>query len=349
MPVERAGRRRGLRAAAVLALGLAAAGGCYDSGDYSPTETNIDAILTLSSATGATSLPADGFSRLRLEARLLGAPAADRRTVLFRVNGPGTLQGGVADGNDRAVEADATGRASIDYVAGQTPGTAVVTATPKAAAGVTVSIALTLLPPDPNDVVRFVAAPSRAPADGATLTPFTVEVSATLPAAATVQFAASASGFGPAATTPLAVPVDGGRRASADLKSPSTITNARVSATVQGVTRTAEITFERALPGSITVGADNLTAPAALDTEFMITATLHRDVGSVTDDTAITFRAEDDAGAAVGLFGNVTRSSGGTATATFRPRSETPGFVTVIVGAEGTSVTGSLRLELTGP
>ncbi len=336
-------------AAALGGVALVLAGGCYDSGDYSPTAVNVDAILTLSSVTGATSLPADGFSRLRLEARLLGAPAADRRTVLFRVNGPGTLQGGVADGNDRAVEADANGRASIDFVAGQTPGTAVVTATPKAAAGVTVSLPLTLLPPDPNEVVRFVAAPGRAPADGATLTPFTVEVSPTLPAGSTVQFAASASGFGSAAAPTLSVPVDAGRRASADLKSPATISTARVTATVQGVTRAAEITFERALPGAITVAADRLTAPAALDTELTITATLHRDVGSVTDDTAVTFRAEDDAGAAVGLFGNVTRSSGGTATATFRPRSETPGFVTVTVGTEGTSVTGSLRIELTAP
>jgi hypothetical protein len=341
--------RRGRLLVAPLAFVLLTAGNCYDEGDYSPTAANIEAILTLASASGATSLPADGVSRLRLVARLLGNPAGANRTVLFHASGLGQLVGGVADGENMAVEADSTGQAFIDFLAGRSRGTALVTATPKSAPGVTVSLALTLLPADPDSILRFVQAPGRAPADGATLTTFTVEVSPELPAGTMVGFAASASGFGPGGATPLDAPIDDGNRASADLLSPSTLTPIRVSATVGGVTRTAQITFDRALPDAITVLADQLQAPAANDTQLMITATLLRDVGTVTDGTIATFRAQDDAGNPVGQFGNVEASTAGEAKATFLPRTDQPGFVTVIVGVEGSSTTGSVRIELTAP
>lgn len=351
MAAERPGRAGRLRWLVVAGLAwiVLQGGSCYDSDDYSPTESNVEAIIALSSVSGATMVPADGFSRLRLEARLLGAPAPDRRTVLFHVNGPGTLEGGAADGENMAVEADASGRAPIDFVAGQTTGTAVVTATPKASPGVTVSLQLTLVRAEADGVVRFVVAPARAPADGATRTTFTVEVAADVPPSTTVTFATTVSSFAPQNATSIEVPLEDGDRASADLISPATITAGRVTATVQGVTRSAQIAFDRALPDAITVTADNLRVPAALDTQVMVTATLRRDVGSVTDGTVVTFRAEDDAGDPVGLFGNVTVSEGGTATATFLPDTTTPGFVTIVVGAEGTAVTGTLRIELTAP
>lgn len=343
------GRRGGLRLVAGLACLLLWAGSCYDAEDHSPTEANIDAIITLTTASGETSLPADGVSRLRLVARLLDAPAAANRTVLFHVNGFGTLEGGVADGDRMAVDADAGGRAVIDFVAGQDIGTAVVTASPKAAPGITVSLPLTLQPADPDSVLRFVRAPATAPADGATLTTFTVEVTPELPAGSSVGFAASVGGFGSAAAPTIDAPVVDGNRASADLQSLGTISTVRVTASVLGVTRATQITFERALPDGITVTADPLQAPAAVGTQVAIAAVLHRDVGAVTDGTVVTFGATDDSGAPVGTFGNVTRSTGGQATATFLPGTDQPGFVTITVGAEGSPVTGSVRVQLTGP
>lgn len=334
-------------ALAALALAGLCLAGCYDGDRHTPTESNLRDVITLQSVSGATSLPADGFSRLRIEARLLGDPALDRRTVLFATS-LGTLEGGSAEGDAMAVVADDTGRARIDLVAGQTLGTAVVTAAPKAAPGITASLEIAFVPPDPDGVVRFVAAPARAPADGATLTTFTVEVSPELPAGdRTVSFSTTAGTFAPQGATTAAAPVEADARASVDLQSPVTLTSARVTATVEGVTRSTTVHFERAPPDAISVAADPLSVPAAADSEVTVTATLHRDLGSVTDGTIVTFRAVDDAGDPVGTFANVTLSSGGTATAVFQPRTTTPGFVTVIVGAEGTSVTGSVRIELT--
>lgn len=333
-----------------LCLGLAAAG-CYDAEDHSPTDALVDAILTLVSPSGQTSLPADGFSRLELEARLHGDPAFARRTVLFHTT-EGTLEGGTPDGDAMAVEADGAGRARITLVSSQQIATAVVTATPKEAPGVTVTLAIDFVPPNPGETIRFVAAPAEAPADGATLTTFTVEISPNLPAdRRTVAFATtSAAGFAPGGQASVSVPVDAGNRASADLVSPGEIGSARVTATVENVTQEARVRFVRALPDDVVVTADPPAVAATLDATVAVTATLLRDVGMVTPGTVVTFRAEDDSGAPVGTFTNVTRSGDdGTATATFQPRSTTAGFVTVIAGVEGSSVTGSVRVELTAP
>ncbi len=338
-------------AAGLVASLLAAAGGCYHKGDYTPSEPLVSSILTLTSVDGETSLPADGFSRLDLEARLLGNPSFDQRTVLFRTTS-GTLEGGSAAADAMAVEADGTGRARITLVSSTQVGTAVVTATPKAAPGVTASLSIDFVAPTGSDVLRFVEAPGEAPADGATLTTFTVEVSAALPAAQrTVTFTTtSAAGFAPSGQASVSEPVNAGNRASADLVSPAAIGTARVTAQVAGVAQQAEISFVRALPDDIVVAADPTSAPAATDTQITITATLLRDVGGVTPGTVVSFRAEDEAGKTVGLFTNVTRSAAdGTATAVFEPRTTTPGFVTVTVGVEGSAAVGTVRIELTAP
>jgi hypothetical protein len=345
-------RRSLLLAPAALAVALAlGAGGCYHQGDYSPTASLVDSIIALVSVDGRTSLPADGFSRLRLEARLLGEPAFADRTVLFRTTA-GTLEGGTADGDAMAVEADGAGRARIDLVSVQQALTAVVTATPKGAPGATASLEIAFTAATPGDVIHFVAAPATAPADGATLTTFTVEISAALPASQrSVTFTTtSAAGFAPGGATSVSVGADGSNRASADLKSPAAIGSARVAATVNQVTQEVGVSFTRALPEDIVVSADPVAVAATPDASVAITATLLRDVGAVTPGTVVTFRAEDDAGAAVGSFVNATRSGAdGSATATFQPRSTTPGFVTVIVGVDGSGVTGSVRIELTAP
>ena len=140
---------------------------------------------------------------------------------------------------------------------------------------------------------------------------------------------------------------DAGGRASADLISPKTITTARVSATVNGVTREVAIQFVRALPTLITAAVDTPIAPAAASTKIHVTATLLRDQGMVTDGTVVTFQATTADGKPVGVFTNVTTSMNGMAGADFLPDTTTPGTVTITVGAQGTSVTGSVQVILT--
>ncbi len=332
----------------VAALVLAALGGCYKKSDHSPTEPLASSVITLSSSSGATSLPADGFSRLRLEARLSGDPAFANRTVVFATTA-GTLSGGTAGTNCTGcvnVAADGSGIARIDLISTQQVGSATVTASPAAAPGILASLTVDFVAANPDDTVRFVAAPDRAPADGATLSTFTVALSPSVPTASRqVTFAATAGTFVP----PNPVNADAGNRASADLQSPRTITSARVTATVNGVTREVPIRFERALPKIITVNANPAVAPPAAGTTIQITATLIRDQGIVTDGTVVTFRAaRADDGTPVGGFTNVTTSTNGTATATFLPRTTTPGTVIVTVGAQDTSVTGTVQIDLTG-
>jgi len=340
-----------IRRLAPAALLLASLAACYDKSDYSPTAAQVDRILVLTAANDATSLPADGFSRLRLEARLLGDPDFSKRTVVFTTSN-GTLDGGTPGTNCtgcRLVPADGSGRAVIDLVSSQLVGSAVVTASPQDAPGITASLAINFGPAAPNETLQFVAAPDRAPADGATLSTFTAGISPSLPPGSrNVTFQTTAGAFAPANTPTVQVSADAGNLASADLVSPRQITTARVSATVNGVTREASIRFERALPNVITAAVDLPIAPAEASTKIHVTATLLRNVGTVTDGTVVTFRAAREDGTSLGLFTNVTTTTNGAAAADFLPNTTTPGTVKITVGAEGTSVTGTVQLVLTG-
>lgn len=336
-----------------LAVSVALAGACgYDKSDYSPTAPNLTDVLSIA-AVGASTLPADGFSRLRIEARFGGAPALDRRGVIFSTSN-GTLDGGEAVANCaacRKVVADETGVATIDLVSSQRVGSAQVSAASEHSPGIVANLIVAFVAASPDDTIRFVTAPTRAPADGATLSSFVAEVSPSVPAAQRmVTFATtSASGFAPTGNTMLPnVPVDGGNRAAADLKSASTIGPVRVSATVNGVTRAATIEMERALPNAVTVLVDEPVAPAAADTKIRVTATLRRDVGTVTDGTTATFSATRAGGATVGIFSNIDVSAAGVITADFLPQTTEPGTITITVTAQGNSARGTVQVVLTG-
>lgn len=334
----------------VLLLIAALAAACYDKSDFSPTESLVDRVLLLSAANGATSLPADGFSRLRIEARLQGDPDFAKRTVVFSTSN-GTLDGGTAGTNCngcRMVPADGSGLAVIDLVSSQQVGTAVVRAWPADAPGITASLTLDFGPAQPDQTLQFVAAPDRAPADGASISTFTVGISPSLPAGSRkATFQTTAGAFAPASATSVQVDADAGGRASADLVSPRQITSARVTATVNGVTREASIRFERALPNVITAAVDMPIAPAAASTKIHVTANLLRNMGTVSDGTVVTFRAAKADGTPVGLFTNVTTTTNGTAAADFLPNTTEAGTLTITVGAQDTSVTGTVTVVLT--
>ncbi len=341
-------RRFFLLLALLLALFLAA---CYDKSDYSPTSTLVDRVIVLSAADGATSLPADGFSRLRIEARLQGDPDFAKRTVVFSTSN-GTLAGGTPGTNCngcQTVPADGSGRATIDLVSSQQVGTAVVRAWPMDAPGITATLPISFGAAQPDQTLQFVAAPDRAPADGATVSTFTVGISPSLPAASrTVTFQTTAGTFAPGNMASVQVSADAGGNASADLVSPRQITTGRVTATVNGVTREASIRFERALPNVITATVDTPIATAATSTKIRVTATLLRNVGTVSDGTVVTFEAEREDGTPVGLFTNITTTTNGTASADFLPNTTQAGTVTITVGAQDTRVTGTVQVVLTG-
>jgi phage tail sheath gpL-like len=163
-----------------------------------------------------------------------------------------------------------------------------------------------------------------------------------------VTFQTTAGTFAPGNAASVQVSADAGGYASADLVSPRQITTGRVTATVNGVTREAAIRFERALPNVITAAVDMPIATAATSTKIRVTATLLRNVGTVSDGTVVTFEAEKADGTPVGLFTNVTTTTNGTASADFLPNTTEAGTVTITVGAQGTGVTGTVQVVLTG-
>jgi hypothetical protein len=341
-------RRRALALSTLLLAPLAA---CYKKSDYSPTASLAGQVITLTSVpSGVTSLPADGFSRVHLQAHLLGDPAFANRTVVFSTTN-GTLDGGAAVTNCAtcsSVPADGNGNAAIDLVSSQRVGSAVVTATPMGAPGILATQAFTFTAVAPDNIIQFVAAPTQAPADGASLSTFTVAISPSLPSGSrTVTFQATAGGFNPGNVSMVQVSTDAGGHAAADLVSPKTITTARVTATVDGVTREAPIGFVRALPMSITATTDTPVAPAAATTKIHITVTTLRAPGTVTDGTVVTFAATAS-GSPVGIFTNITTTTNGVATADFLPQTTKPGTVTITIGAQDTAVTGTLQVVLTG-
>jgi hypothetical protein len=328
--------------------------GCYNKSDYSPTAPLANQVIALSSPSGVTSLPADGFSRLHLEARLSGDPAFTNRTVVFSTTA-GTLDGGTAGANCnnlcRNVTADGNGIARIDLISSQQIGTATVTATPTGASGIIASLAIGFVAATPDDTLRFVAAPDRVAADGATLTTYTVAISPSLPPGSRkVAFQTTAAGttfVAPTSGPSIQVDTDAGGQASADLKSPLIVTTGRVTATVNGVTREVPVSFERVAPTSITVGVDMPVAPAAASTKIHVTATLRHHQGFATDGTQVSFNATREGGTApLGIWTNVTLTTNGVATADFLPNTTTGGVVILTVGAQDTDLTGSAKILL---
>jgi hypothetical protein len=123
---------------------------------------------------------------------------------------------------------------------------------------------------------------------------------------------------------------------------------------VNGFSRQAPIRFEIAFPEIITVQLDNLAiAPGG---KAQVTAHFSRRVGQVTANTVAVFNATNSSGGPVGGFENVTvvqpgsSTSDSIATADFLPgASANPGPVTIRVGTDPASVTGSTTITITKP
>lgn len=333
-----------------LAAALSLAGRCYEKNDFSPTAPPTTGALTLATAGGATTLAADGVSRLRIVARISPEADPDKRTVLFSTTG-GTLVGTLVNGKV-PVAADSSGEASIELTSSTQVGQALVTAEVMGVAGLSRTLVVSFVAANSDDIIRFIAAPASAHADGATISTFTVRIASSFPAGTQVTFATTAGTFQPGGAATITVPAAADFTASADLASAATLGQARVSATVQGFTRETVIQFTRALPNLITVSTNGVFAfPPSTSAGASVIATFLRDIGKVTPGTVATFRATTDAGAAIGFFNDVTTvKSDGTATATFLPgQTSYRGRVTITVGVEGSSVQGTAQIEIVDP
>lgn len=344
--MKSAGRsRKGL----LLAILLLVAGGCYKDSSYSPTDPQVTGALTLAPADGTLSIPADGVSRVTLVATIAADADSDKRVITFTTSSGSFV--GASSGTTVDVTAGSDGRALVILQSSQRVETAIVTAVVKGSANVSAQRQIQFTAPNPDDVLRFVTAPAAAPADGQTITLFTVAVSPSV-TTGTVTFSSTAGTF-PVATVQIGID----HTATAGLMSSKVPGVGTVSATLNsgggngGFSRQIPFRFDVALPNVISVVVDSLTVmPGG---KVHVTAHLTRPVGQVTANTVAVFSATDANGNDVGGFENVTvvqpgaSASDSIATADFLPgAAAAPGPVTIFVGTEPPSVTGSTTITV---
>ncbi len=311
---------------------------------------NADDVLLLSATT--TDLPADGFSRTRLTAvvKTLANPA-DRR-VVFKTS-KGTLissEAATANGTSVEVPTDGSGVASVELQSSLTVEPAFVSAT---AAGVTKSLTVRFVPPDPDSIIQLSAATSSAPADGATRVQITAQIAGGIPSGSrAVTFSAGGGSFASNTTTDqrnASVTPDGGNRAIIDLVAPLTAQAVRVTATVNGVSASTVVMFTAAPPDRIFVSpASAVVGPAA---DNVISVSLLRDVGVAAANQVVTYTARDANGNSVGSFSDVQLSShnaGQTlavSSATYNHAGGAAGPVTIEVSAGGVTGQAVIRIQ----
>ncbi|HEY0555669.1 MAG TPA: hypothetical protein VGG20_15540 [Thermoanaerobaculia bacterium] len=332
-------------------LGFAAllAGSCYKESNYSPTAPQVAGALTLTVVGGSQSIPADGLTQLTLLATIAANADPDKRVITFTTSSGSFV--GAAGVTTVDVTAGSDGRALAILQSSQRVGPAIVSAEVKGSAAVSAQLQIQFTAPSADDVIRFVSPPAAAPADGQTVTLFTVAVSPTV-STGTVTFTSSAGTF---PSTPVPIGID--HTATAGLTSPKTIGAASVTATINttggsnGFSRQTPFRFDVALPNVITVGVDNLTVkPGGM---VHVTAHFTRLVGQVSANTVAVFNATDSKGNSVGGFQNVTvvqpaaSGSDSTASADFLPgATAAPGPITITVGTDPPSVTGSTDITV---
>jgi hypothetical protein len=337
----------------LLGVFLLIAGGCYKESSYSPTDPQVTGALTLAPADGTLSIPADGVSRVTLVATIAAGADSDKRVITFTTSSGSFVGATASNGTTVDVTAGSDGRALVILQSSQRVETAIVTAVVKGSANVSAQRQIQFTAPNPDDVLRFVTAPATAPADGQTITLFTVAVSPSV-TTGTVTFSSTAGTF-PTATVPIGID----HTATAGLMSSKTPGAGTVSATLNGggtsgFSRQVPFRFEIALPNVISVVVDSLTVmPGG---KVHVTAHLTRSIGQVTANTIAVFSAEDANGNGVGGFENVTvvqpgaGASDSIATADFLPgATAAPGPVTISVGTDPASVTGSTTINVVGP
>ncbi len=169
---------KGISAAILLAV--LALGGCYDQNDHSPTAPETVNALTLTAA--ASTLPADGFSRIELVARIDPDADADHRSVVFTTTA-GTLVGSTAaDKRSLTVPADTSGAARAFLQSSNLVETAIVQASVANAASVVKSLEISFQAVSSTELLRIGVSTTSAPADGATVIQVYADLAANTPA-----------------------------------------------------------------------------------------------------------------------------------------------------------------------
>jgi hypothetical protein len=329
-------------------LVLAATLACYDKDESLPTAPEVTGALTLSAS--AASAPADGFTRIELNAQIDPRADADKRTINFSTTA-GTFASNSA--TTLVVTADSNGRAQAFLQASTVAQTAIVEASVANAASVVRRLEIQFTSIAPSDLIRAAVSSSSAPADGATVLQVYADVAPGLPAnQRTVTFTTSFGTFVATSGATATAVADGSNRATVDLRAPTSLGDARITATVGNAVAQTGVSFTRAYPNSILVNLDKLSVTASLSDSTNITTTLLRNVGTVTPNTVVTYSAVDatTGGPLSLIFRNVTPSNtSGQSTATMSPGNTTFRGTATIRARTDDGTVGTANIEIVDP
>jgi hypothetical protein len=338
---------------AILTLALLfAAAGCYHERDYSPTApSNI--FLTLRTDPTTASIPADGVSRITIIASISSQADPSSRTIDFDTTS-GTFVGGTgSSATSRQVVATTAGDATIQLQSSSTADTAVVTVHADAAPSQLATLRISFTPPPTQSQLAFTAAPSFAPADGASISTFVVSVpniSALPPAARVVVFETTAGGFLPDGGAKTTVAVDDTGGAKAFLRSPTASVTGRVRASNNNAITDAFITFTVAAPDSLQVTSDKFALKPTFDDVATLTVQLRRQIGAPTAGQAIILSAKDSQGSAIGTFSAPTILSDSNGQATSKYNAGGSGYKgPITITATAGALSGSTVIQLISP
>ncbi len=335
-------------------------GGCsdFDRNSYLPTSPDTQLALLLSVDTNT--IPADGFSTIKVTATITASASSTRRTVVFTTTA-GTFAGSGSPETTTIEQSvvDSTSTTTVLLRSSRTVESATVTATVKGVDGLAKQEVVKFTAASPLDIIT-VSAPAVATADGETISPVTAVISGSLPAGRrTVTFTTTLGVFVPdprvspeedEGSRTAVVDADGGNRAVAYLRSPvdrvgTAFITARVDAT-PAVTAGASVQFTRAVAQAIVVTADKATVSPTFTSTTHVKVTLIRDIGVPTVGTVVTFEAIDAANTRRGIFTNMTTSDDkGLVEADFAPGT-LAALGTMVIRASVGSVSGSTMIEV---
>lgn len=233
-------------AAVLLAAGVL--WGCHDPDRYLLTSAEsipMEQLFTLN-VEGDSTLPADGYSAVRLVARIRDVSEGSR-SVLF-VTSAGSLRvGSVVAGDSAVVPAGPQGEAIVELVSIRQAVTARVRASVvDVVPNLVQERSVRFTPVTETSVIRFVDSPDSALADGIELVPLTVRIASALEGEdrqVTFETTQGVFAFAKDNSQDVVIMADTSDLATAYLRGPDRVTEALVKATVKGFTQETKIRF----------------------------------------------------------------------------------------------------------
>ncbi len=351
-----------------LACGALAWAACDQHSDnaYLPTSPGIAEALSVTPS--ASTIPADGFSRVVITGQITAEADLDKRQIQFTTTGGVFIEPDSNNTKQKTGKVDTQGVLTVELRSDTMARVVTVTAmvfdttdnnNPVAIDGLVVRTDIEFTPPSPPDVVRVGTSTSRGEADGVTQIFVHADVAPGLPIGAardvvfTTTLGTIAGGTTAGGLSTKTERADGSHRATVTLVSPSTVGEARITAKVSDTTAETFVGFWAAQPDTVRVTLNQPKLTRGGTEMATATVTLARDPGrgTVTANTEVHYSAveKDDGDHLELLFRNqMPSNASGVAMAEVHLGSVTL-VGTATVRAKVGSVQGEEDIEIEAP